>query len=233
MRRALLVLTLALLAACGKRPEPASDAPPPATAAAGPALQVLATSDLKDIEPLAGQIKAATGVDVQFRFGGTMESTQEVLSGDSAGKHAPDVAWFANAKYLLSDTAGQRKVKLQEKIMLSPMAVGVSRSDAEKNGWTKPDARLTWADITRAAKAGKLQYALSNPATSHLHPAFATGGGGVVSCSEKDLFCGSPGFLRQFDGNRYLVVGAFWNPFPFVLKTFPILRAPECEKYAS
>lgn len=167
MRRALLVLTLALLAACGKRPEPASDAPPPATAAAGPALQVLATSDLKDIEPLAGQIKAATGVDVQFRFGGTMESTQEVLSGDSAGKPAPDVAWFANAKYLLSDTAGQRKVKLQEKIMLSPMAVGVSRSDADKNGWTKPDARLTWADITRAAKAGKLQYALSNPATSN------------------------------------------------------------------
>ncbi|RTL34452.1 MAG: VWA domain-containing protein [Burkholderiales bacterium] len=167
MRRALLVLSLALLAACGKRPEPAADAPPPAPAATGPALQVLATSDLKDIEPLAAQIKAATGVDVQFRFGGTMESTQEVLSGDSAGKPAPDVAWFANAKYLLSDTAGQRKVKLQEKIMLSPMAVGVSRGDAEKNGWTKPDARLTWADITRAAKAGKLQYALSNPATSN------------------------------------------------------------------
>lgn len=167
MRRALLVISLALLAACGKRTEPATEAPPPAAAPAGPALQVLATSDLKDIEPLAGQIKAATGVDVQFRFGGTMESTQEVLSGDSAGKPAPDVAWFANAKYLLSDAAGQRKVKLQEKIMLSPMAVGVSRSDAEKNGWTQPNARLTWADITRAAKAGKLQYALSNPATSN------------------------------------------------------------------
>lgn len=168
MRRALLLLSFTLLAACGKRPEPATDAPAPApAAAAGPALQVLATSDLKDIEPLAAQIKATTGVDVQFRFGGTMESTQEVLSGDSGGKPAPDVAWFANAKYLLSDAAGQRKVKLQEKIMLSPMAVGVSRSDAEKNGWTKPDARLTWADITRAAKAGKLQYALSNPATSN------------------------------------------------------------------
>lgn len=167
MRRALLVLSLALLAACGKRPEPAADAPPPAPTAAGPALQVLATSDLKDIEPLAAQIQAATGVSVVFRFGGTMESTQEVLSGDSAGKPAPDVAWFANAKYLLSDAAGQRKVKLQEKIMLSPLAVGVSRSDAEKNGWTKPDARLTWADITRAAKAGRLQYALSNPATSN------------------------------------------------------------------
>jgi Ca-activated chloride channel family protein len=167
IRRALMMCGLVLLAACGKRPDAATDAPPAAATAAGPALQVLATSDLKDIEPLAAQIKSATGVDVQFRFGGTMESTQEVLSGDSAGKPAPDVAWFANAKYLLSDAAGQRKVKLQEKIMLSPMAVGVSRSDAEKNGWTKPDARLTWADITRAAKTGKLQYALSNPATSN------------------------------------------------------------------
>lgn len=167
MRRALLLLSFTLLAACGKKPDE-SPAPAAAPAAAtGPALQVLATSDLKDIEPLAAQIKAATGVDVQFRFGGTMESTQEVLSGDSGSAPKPDVAWFANAKYLLSDAAGQGKVKLQEKIMLSPLAVGVSKSDAARNGWDKPEAKLTWADITRAAKAGKLQYALSNPATSN------------------------------------------------------------------
>lgn len=169
-RRAALVLALVLpfglLAACSKQPEPAAPAAP-TPASAGPALQVLATSDLKDIEPLAAQIKAATGVDVRFRFGGTMESTQEVLSGDSGSAPKPDVAWFANAKYLLSDAAGQGKVKLQDKIMLSPLAVGVSKSDAAKNGWDKPEAKLTWADITRAAKAGKLQYALSNPATSN------------------------------------------------------------------
>jgi len=167
MRRAVFLLAFSLLAACGKKAE--EPAPPTATvpANARATLQVLATSDLKDIEPLAAQIRAATGVDVQFRFGGTMESTQEVLSGDSGDKPRPDAAWFANAKYLLSDAAGQGKVKLQEKIMLSPMAVGVSKSDAAKNGWDRHDAKLTWADITRAAKAGKLQYALSNPATSN------------------------------------------------------------------
>lgn len=162
MRRTLCILALSLLAACGKKQDSPAPAAAQAPASAGPALQVLATSDLKDIEPLAAQIKAATGVEVSFRFGGTMESTQEVLSGSPA-----DVAWFANAKYLLSDAAGQGKVKLQEKIMLSPMAVGVSKSDAAKNGWDRPDAKLTWADITRAAKQGKLQYALSNPATSN------------------------------------------------------------------
>lgn len=161
MRRlALVLLAAAALTACSRRDEPA----PPAAAPAAPrtTLQVLATSDLKDLEPLAAQIEAATGVAVQFRFGGTMESTQEVLSGSTA-----DAAWFANAKYLLSDAAGQGRVKLQEKIMLSPIAVGVSESDAARFGWNKPDAKLTWADITQAAKRGELRYALSNPATSN------------------------------------------------------------------
>ncbi|MFO1226794.1 substrate-binding and vWA domain-containing protein [Roseateles sp.] len=166
MRRLVLISLAALLVACGKKDE----APPPPPAAAAPTaepLHVLATSDLKDVEPLAAKIEAATGVRVQFRFGGTMESTQEVLTGDSAGKPRADVAWFANAKYLLSDAAGQGKVKMQEKIALSPIAVGVSESDAARHGWNKPDAKITWADIARAAKAGKLNYALSNPATSN------------------------------------------------------------------
>lgn len=161
MRRlALVLLAAAALTACGKRDDPAPAQTAPAATKA--TLQVLATSDLKDIEPLAAQIEAATGVAVKFRFGGTMESTQEVLSGSTA-----DAAWFANAKYLLSDAAGQGRVKLQEKIMLSPIAVGVSESDAARFGWSKPDAKLTWADITKAAKRGELRYALSNPATSN------------------------------------------------------------------
>lgn len=162
MRRlALVLLAAAALTACGKRDDP-SPAPTQPTAAKT-TLRVLATSDLKDIEPLAAQIEAATGVAVKFRFGGTMESTQEVLGGTPDA----DVAWFANAKYLLSDAAGQGRVKLQEKIMLSPIAVGVSESDAARFGWNRPDARLTWADITKAAKRGELRYALSNPATSN------------------------------------------------------------------
>jgi Ca-activated chloride channel family protein len=164
MRRlALVALTVSAvtLAACSKRDEPS---PVPTEAAVTPTtLRVLATSDLKDVEPLAAQIEAATGVTVQFRFGGTMESTQEVLGGTPDA----DVAWFANAKYLLSDAAGQGRVKLQEKIMLSPMAVGVSESDAARFGWNRPDTKLTWADITKAAKRGELRYALSNPATSN------------------------------------------------------------------
>jgi Ca-activated chloride channel homolog len=215
MRRALLLLSFSLLAACGKAPEsssPATQAAPEATG--GSPLQVLATSDLKDLEPLAAQIKSATGVDVQFRFGGTMESTQEVLSGDSGGKPKPDVAWFANAKYLLSDAAGQGRVKVQEKIMLSPIAVGVSKSDAARHGWDKPEAKLTWADIARAAKEGKLQYALSNPATSNqgfmaLLGVVAAAGGKGEALSAADVDRGAiADFLKGYkivgDNSTYL-----------------------------
>ncbi|HPT48727.1 MAG TPA: VWA domain-containing protein [Accumulibacter sp.] len=133
--------------------------------AGAPVFRVLATSDLRDALPLQEMVEKATGVKLRFTFGGTMESTEAVL----AGKADADAAWFANARYLLSDAQGQSRVKLQEKIALSPIAVGVSESAANQLHWTDPAIadRLTWKDIAAAAKAGKLTYALSNPATSN------------------------------------------------------------------
>jgi Ca-activated chloride channel homolog len=154
----------ALLAGCGKEPEPAPAArapapPPPAE------FRVLATTDLRDAQPLEDMVLKATGVPLRFTFGGTMESTEAVLSG-KAGTQA---AWFANAKYLLADAQGQSRVKLQEKIMLSPIVVGVSRGDANALGWDRPEAatRVTWKTVAQAARDGKLKYALSNPSTSN------------------------------------------------------------------
>ncbi|MEY2873697.1 MAG: hypothetical protein RLZZ373_1068, partial [Pseudomonadota bacterium] len=166
LRRLAATTLVLLVAACGKKPEaPAPVAAPAPAAQVAAALEftVLATSDLRDIQPLEQMVDKATGVKLRFRFGGTMESTEAVLNGEAKA----DAAWFANARYLLSNPQGQSRVKLQEKIMLSPIAVGVSESDAKRYGWDKPDLKLTWKDIATAAKAGKLQYALANPATSN------------------------------------------------------------------
>jgi Ca-activated chloride channel family protein len=104
-------------------------------------------------------------VRLRFSFGGTMESTEAV----HGGRANVQAAWFANAKYLLSDPQGQAQVKLQEKIMLSPIVVGVSASQAQALGWDKPEVAktITWKTIAQAASEGKLKYALSNPATSN------------------------------------------------------------------
>lgn len=161
------VVTLLGLSGCGKdeSPPPPSPAATPAIGAETAEFKVLATSDLRDVQPLEEMVAKATGVKLKFQFGGTMESTEAVLTGATKA----DAAWFANAKYLLSDAQGQSRVKLQEKIMLSPIAVGVSESDAKRIGWADPAvaAKLTWKQIATAAKAGKLNYALSNPATSN------------------------------------------------------------------
>ncbi len=163
-------LTLALvagvalaLAACGKsEPEPAAK---PLAVPEAAIFSVLATTDLRDAQALEGMVEKATGVKLRFSYGGTMESTEAVLSGATKA----DAAWFANAKYLLSDPQGQARVKLQEKIMLSPITVGVSESAAQKLGWNDPAVadKVTWKTITKAAAEGKLGYALSNPATSN------------------------------------------------------------------
>ncbi|WOB09741.1 vWA domain-containing protein [Piscinibacter gummiphilus] len=155
------VLLAVLLTACGKKE--AADAPKPADNK--PVFTVLATTDLKDAQPLEAMVEKATGVRLRFTWGGTMESTEAVLSG-STPAHA---AWFANAKYLLSDPQGQARVKLQEKIMLSPIAVGVNQTAAKQLGWddAATAAKVGWREITQAASQGKLRYALSNPATSN------------------------------------------------------------------
>ncbi|NKI96139.1 VWA domain-containing protein [Rhizobacter sp. SG703] len=180
MRVSLLALVCMALAGCD-RPAVDKAATPPPPPPAAHALQVLATTDLRDIEPLQQMVLKATGVNLQFRFGGTMESTEAVLNGQSGA----DLAWFANAKYLLSDAQGQSRVKLQEKIMLSPIALGLSESTARELGWDRPDraAKVTWKDIAAAAKAGKLSYALSNPATSN--QGFMALLGVVASASQK------------------------------------------------
>jgi Ca-activated chloride channel family protein len=201
------VVAALALAACGKSEPPPA---PPKPAAPAPVFSVIATSDLRDVQPLEDMVLKATGVNLKFNFGGTMESTEAVLSGESKAA----AAWFANAKYLLSSPQGQQRVKLQEKIMLSPIVIGVSESEARKYGWMKPDLKMTWKDVADASRAGKLTYAISNPATSNqgfmaLMGVVAAAGGKSEALSAADVNRGAiADFLKGYkipgDNSTYL-----------------------------
>ena len=205
-----LLLPLGLLA-CSKE-ESAPKPPSPDAMATAPVFKVLATSDLRDAQPLEEMVAKATGVKLKFSFGGTMESTEAVLTGKTDA-HA---AWFANAKYLLSDPQGQGRVKLQEKIMLSPIVVGINESAAKKLGWDDPAvaAKVTWKTITEASRDGKLRYALSNPATSNqgfmaLMAVGAAASNKAVALTAADVDRGAiSGFLKGYklpgDNSTYL-----------------------------
>jgi Ca-activated chloride channel homolog len=162
MRRlAALTVVLALVAAlggCTGGEEPAPSDPPGT-------LRVLAGSELKDVEPLAAQIRDATGVNLRFDYVGTLEGAERLATSPTA---AADLAWFSSARYLTLLTAdgGRGRPVASERIMLSPVVLGVKRSVAARFGWAG-GAEVTWKDIAAKARSGELRYGMTNPAASN------------------------------------------------------------------
>jgi Ca-activated chloride channel family protein len=126
-------------------------------------MTVLAGSEVKDLEPLLGEIQDKTGIRLKLDYVGTIDGTQQIISG----KDHHDLAWFSHSKYLdLLQQGGPTRVHAETPIMLSPVVLGVKRSVARKLGWAG-GRKVTWRDIAEAAKAGKLRFAMTNPASSN------------------------------------------------------------------
>lgn len=148
MLRALLglsLLGLALLAGCERQP--------------AVTLKVLAGSELHDMEPILRDLEATTGIRLQLEYTGSLDGAERLAGGEQV-----DLAWFSHGKYL-SLLAGPR-IAAQEKIMLSPVVLGVRESRARAWGWVdNPD--LTWRDIAAKATSGELRYAMTDPSSSN------------------------------------------------------------------
>lgn len=124
-------------------------------------LTVLAGSELKDIEPLLDRIERNTGVRIEFEYIGTLDGVEQLASGLDV-----DAAWFSHGKYITLLEETRDRVITQEKIMLSPVVLGVKEDRAREWGWIdSPD--LTWRDIAERAAAGDLRFAMTNPASSN------------------------------------------------------------------
>ncbi len=124
-------------------------------------LSVLAGSELKDLQPLLADINRCAGTQLNFEYIGTLNGAEKL----SNGAHY-DIAWFSHGKYLsLLERAGSRIVA-QDRIVLSPVVLGIKQSRADAWGWSaKP--QLTWRDIAQKAGKGELRYAMTNPAASN------------------------------------------------------------------
>jgi Ca-activated chloride channel family protein len=128
----------------------------------GTVLRVLAGSELKEVQPLLEQIRRETGIRLEFQFTGTLDGAETLAAGANY-----DLAWFSHAKYLslLQEKTGQRYIKASERIMTSPVVLGVKRSLGERLGWC--DGQVSWRDIAAKAAAGEFRFAMSNPAASN------------------------------------------------------------------
>lgn len=142
----LSLLLVMLIGGCGNRE-------PEAT------LKVLAGSELQDMASVLRDMEAATGVRLQMHYTGSLDGAERLVGGEKA-----DLAWFSHGKYL-SLLAGAQIIA-QEKIMLSPVVLGVRESQARNWGWiAHPD--LTWRDIATKVASGELHYAMTDPTTSN------------------------------------------------------------------
>ncbi len=124
-------------------------------------MKVLAGSELKDFAPHLKIIEKNTGVRLQMQYIGTLDGAEKLVAGESV-----DIAWFSHGKYVTLLQRQNRRIVAQEKVMLSPVVMGVKLSKAKQWGWIDNE-QLTWRDIANKAQSGELKYAMTNPASSN------------------------------------------------------------------
>jgi Ca-activated chloride channel family protein len=186
-----------LLAGCGSQ----SSSPDPNDPNV---LTVLAGSEVKDLAPMLPDIQKATGVTLVLSYSGTLEGAEAIAAGANT-----DVAWFSSGHYLsLLPGAGSRVVA-QEKIMLSPVILGVKKSVADKFGWTN-NPNVTWKDIEAKSADGSFKFAMTNPAASNSGLVALIGVASALSGSSDSIDTGTidTNQLRQFFKGQALTAGS-------------------------
>ncbi len=159
LRWAAVSVAFALVAACSSgadQPAGGDDGTVPANA-----FTILAGSELKDVDTqLGAEIRKATGIEVRFSYAGTLDAIDRLNDGEPF-----DAVWVSHGKYLAMNPDLKARIVAQDKIMLSPVILGVKQSKAVALGWDRNDP--TWKDIADAASAGKFTFGMTNPTSSN------------------------------------------------------------------
>ena len=149
-----LMSVLALLCACSRHSEQDTAAAPPKAAD----LQILAGSELKELEPDIKGAARTVGLTVEVSYSGTLDMVDRINAGEQFDAILPP-----NGAYPV--LALTRKPVAREKLFYSRVALGVKSSKARALGW---DRRApTWIDVVQAVKDHELVYGMTNPTSSN------------------------------------------------------------------
>lgn len=124
-------------------------------------LTVIAGSEIENIKPLIEEASQKLGFPINVKYTGTIEGVESVKAGDNY-----DIAWFGNSKYFYDTPEGAKRIKLSEKIMFSPVIVGVREDSFKKNGLNE-SKNYTWKDIAGWVKTNQMTYAMTDPSVSN------------------------------------------------------------------
>lgn len=166
MRRllALLVtlLTGATLTACGGNGGTGGNGNGGGSSDSG-GLNIVAATELKDLEPLVEQASKELGFPITLEFpGGTLQNSQDLKHGKLDNQI--DATWLATNRYV--DLIGARgKLADETKIATSPVAFGVQEAKARELGWDTKQP--TWGEFAAAAREGKFTFGMTDPSASN------------------------------------------------------------------
>ncbi|GCB49856.1 VWA domain-containing protein [Streptomyces sp. NL15-2K] len=185
-------LTLALLAALTSCTRDEKDV----------TLRVLASPELADLEPLLGELKDDTGVELDMEYRATAD-----LAGARGSSY--DLAWPASDRSFLLrlQDSGERTARPESTpIMRSPVVVGLTPQVADTLRDGVPGGHLSWADIADAAADGTVRFGMADPRSSDTGRAalvgVATAAAGTGSAlREQDVSCDR---LRGFRSGQTL-----------------------------
>ncbi|MEV0175182.1 VWA domain-containing protein [Streptomyces sp. NPDC050803] len=209
MRRAAapLALALALLTACTAQEEKKEGpaAPEPGT------LRVLASSELEDMTPVLEKVEQDTGIKVRPTYMGTLDAVDLLAKGKADGSY--DALWLSSNDYLRLRPEAAKKVVSETPVMASPVAVGVKTDTVRKLGWKPED--VTWSQVDKAVRDGKLTYGMTDPARSN--SGFATLvsvasalSGAQSALTETDVEEASPRLKEFFEGQQLTSGSSGW-----------------------
>jgi Ca-activated chloride channel homolog len=176
-------------------------------------LSVLAGSELKDLEPILPDLEKATGYRLSMSYVGSLDGAERIVNGDRS-----QLAWFSSGKYLNLLQGSKGRVVAQERIMLSPVVVGVKHSTAQRLGWSG-NPNVTWADIGAASKAGQFHFAMTNPTASNSGFVALVGVAAALSQSGDALEQGNinvPALKDFFTGQALTAGSSGWLADAFV-----------------
>lgn len=177
-------------------------------------LNILAGSEIQDLEPLRPQMEAAAGMPIKFTYSGSIAAVESLEDGAT-----PDAVWLSHGKYLQQTPALKPRIKASERTMASPVVLGVKRSKAKALGWDTKDP--TWGEVAKAAASGKLNYAMTSPSSSNtgftalVGIAAALAGTGDA-LSAKDIK--SAELANLFKGQKFIAGSSGWLADSFASK---------------
>ncbi|GAA0905834.1 VWA domain-containing protein [Virgisporangium aurantiacum] len=159
----LAVATLLVACDAGQRARPDPTASTTLAAGSPVTLRVLAGSELADMRPILDEAARATAVTVKMDFAGSIEGAETVASGKADGVY--DAVWFSSNRYLDTIPAAKQRLAGADRIMTSPVVLGLRTATAQRLGWA--GTPVSWAQIASAAAAGTFTFAMTDPTTSN------------------------------------------------------------------